>query len=146
MAIRNTAAWSSALEEIQMDRSSGSGPPTHPPSHHERLTTVALRAFVPITAAGQRGILTPLPLAHLHNEFVRLLKNAHLLRFPRPSSLRLTQKYDSFLRTSGALHLHVFEQPDEKRAFKLYAFLIKAVILVKKRIRVISCRGDPPFP
>ncbi len=43
--------------------------------------------------------------------FSRLLKNAHLLRFPQPSSLRRTSKYASFLRISGALHLGIFEQP-----------------------------------
>jgi hypothetical protein len=40
----------------------------------------------------------------------RLLKNAHLLRFPHPSSLRRTSKYTSFLRISEALHLGIFEQ------------------------------------
>jgi hypothetical protein len=44
--------------------------------------------------------------------FSRLLKNAHLLRFPHPSSLRRTLKYASFLRISGALHLGIFEQPE----------------------------------
>jgi len=43
--------------------------------------------------------------------FSRLLKNAHLRRFPYPSSLRRTLKYASLLRTSGALHLGIFEQP-----------------------------------
>jgi hypothetical protein len=43
----------------------------------------------------------------------RLLKNAHLLRFPHPSSLRRTSKYASFLRIPGALHLGIFEQPDK---------------------------------
>jgi hypothetical protein len=42
---------------------------------------------------------------------IRLLKNAHLLRFPHPSSLRRTSKYASLLRTSGAFHLGIFEQP-----------------------------------
>jgi hypothetical protein len=41
----------------------------------------------------------------------RLLKNAHLRRFPHPSSLRRTAMYASLLRTSGALDLDVFEQP-----------------------------------
>ena len=45
--------------------------------------------------------------------FGRLLKNAHLPRFPHPSSLRRTSKYTSFLRISGALHLGIFEQPAE---------------------------------
>jgi hypothetical protein len=44
-------------------------------------------------------------------ESERLLKNAHLLRFPYPSSLRRTAKYASFLRIFGALHLGIFEQP-----------------------------------
>ncbi len=48
-----------------MDRSSGFGRPTHPPSHHDCLMTVAFRVFVPITAAGQRGLFTPLPCIHL---------------------------------------------------------------------------------
>jgi hypothetical protein len=44
-----------------------------------------------------------------------MLKNAHLLRFPcppaGPSSLQRTSKYASLLRTSGALHLGIFEHP-----------------------------------
>ena len=48
----------------------------------------------------------------------RLLKNAHLLRFPHPSSLRRTSKYASFLRISGALHLGIFEQPAESNFFR----------------------------
>ena len=42
----------------------------------------------------------------------RLLKNAHLLRFPHPSSLRSLQGSAgaSLLRISGALHLGIFEQ------------------------------------
>jgi hypothetical protein len=51
---------------------------------------------------------------------LRLLKNAHLLRFPYPSSLRRTSKYASFLRISGALHLGIFEQL-EKFAFSATA-------------------------
>ena len=47
----------------------------------------------------------------------RLLKNAHLLRFPHPSSLRRTFKYASFLRISGVLHLGFFEQPAENDFF-----------------------------
>jgi hypothetical protein len=62
----------------------------------------------------------------------RLLKNAHLLRFPHFSSLRRTSKYasghltvsaawqesllfrrDATLGISGALHLSIFEQPDK---------------------------------
>jgi hypothetical protein len=41
----------------------------------------------------------------------RLLKNAHLRRYPHPSSLRRTFKYASLLRISEALHLGIFEQP-----------------------------------
>jgi len=46
-----------------------------------------------------------------------LLKNGHLRRFPHPSSLRRTAKYASFLRISGALHLAIFEQPEEDNFF-----------------------------
>jgi len=49
-----------------MDWFSGFGPPTYPPSRHELFMTVAIWVFVPFTAAGQRGILTPLPHIHLH--------------------------------------------------------------------------------
>jgi len=44
----------------------------------------------------------------------RLLENTHLLRFTRPSSLRRTAEYASLLRTSGALHLGIFEQPERR--------------------------------
>jgi hypothetical protein len=65
----------------------------------------------------------------------RLMKKAHLRRYPaaspsrrrgkksllirrdatpHPSSLRRTTKYASFLRISGALHLGISEQPVEK--------------------------------
>jgi len=47
----------------------------------------------------------------------RLLKNAHLLRFSHPSSLRCTSKYASLLRISRALHLNIFEQPAENHFF-----------------------------
>jgi branched-chain amino acid transport system permease protein len=46
-----------------------------------------------------------------------LLKNGHLRRFPRPSSLRRTAKYASLLRISGALHLALFEQPGKDDFF-----------------------------
>ena len=43
----------------------------------------------------------------------RLLKNAHLRRFPHSSPLQRTCKYASLLRVSGAWHLGVFKQPAE---------------------------------
>ena len=43
----------------------------------------------------------------------RLLKNAHLRRFPHPSSLQRTFKYTSLLRISDALHLGIFDQPEK---------------------------------
>jgi hypothetical protein len=46
-----------------------------------------------------------------------MLKNAHLLRYPRPSSLQRTSKYASLLRISGALHLGIFERPGKKLLF-----------------------------
>jgi hypothetical protein len=42
---------------------------------------------------------------------MRLSENAHLLRYPHPSSLRRTSLYASFLRISEALHLGIFHQP-----------------------------------
>ena len=41
----------------------------------------------------------------------RLSENAHLLRYPHPSSLWRTSTYASFLRISDALHLGIFHQP-----------------------------------
>jgi|GEM_PF-102773 len=41
----------------------------------------------------------------------RPLKNAHLLRFAHPSSLRRTGLYASFLGISQALHLGMLSQP-----------------------------------
>ena len=49
----------------------------------------------------------------------RLLKKAHLRRYPYPSSLQRTFMYVSFLGISGALHLNLFEQP-VKRSFPEY--------------------------
>jgi hypothetical protein len=42
---------------------------------------------------------------------LRLSENAHLLRYPHPSSLRRTSMYASFLGISEALHLDIFHQP-----------------------------------
>jgi len=39
------------------------------------------------------------------------MKNAHLLRYPHPSSLRRTGLYASLLGVSDALHLSIFAQP-----------------------------------
>jgi hypothetical protein len=39
------------------------------------------------------------------------MKNPDLPRSPRPSSLQRTFMYASFLETSGALHLGLFDQP-----------------------------------
>jgi hypothetical protein len=48
----------------------------------------------------------------------RLLKNAHLRRSPRPSSLQRTSEYASLLRISGALHLDIFDQPYKQLLFQ----------------------------
>ncbi len=45
------------------------------------------------------------------NAPVRLSENAHLLRYPHPSSLRRTAMYASFLGISEALRLDIFKQP-----------------------------------
>ncbi len=48
---------------------------------------------------------------------MRPLENAHLLRYPRPSSLRHTPMYASFLGISEALHMDIFHQPLRTRFF-----------------------------
>jgi hypothetical protein len=71
----------------------------------------------------------------------RLLKNAYLLRFSHPSSLRRTSKYASLLRISGALHPGIFEQSAENNFFsKLLVRLsrysmIPSIQLAKMRAR-----------
>jgi len=41
------------------------------------------------------------------------MKNANLLRYPPPASLRRTGLYVALLVISGALHLNVFDQPGQ---------------------------------
>jgi hypothetical protein len=53
----------------------------------------------------------------IKNLYSRLLKNTHLLRCARPSSLQRTVQYASFLVISCALHLNVFDQPVKKHIF-----------------------------
>jgi hypothetical protein len=48
---------------------------------------------------------------------MRLSENAHLLRYPYPSSLRRTSMCASFLGISEALHLDIFHQPHRHRFF-----------------------------
>ena len=48
---------------------------------------------------------------------MRLSENAHLLRYPHPSSLRRTSMYASFLGMSEALHMDIFRQPLRSRFF-----------------------------
>ncbi len=67
--------WSSSRGEIKMDLSSGLGRPTHLPSHHGLFMTVVLQVFVPVTAAGQRGLFTPLPHIHLFCLFTAVQYN-----------------------------------------------------------------------
>jgi hypothetical protein len=60
----------------------------------------------------------------------RLLKNAHLWRYPHSSSLRRTSMYASFLGISGALHLDIFQQPAHHVFFSnLLAFLSSGILL-----------------
>jgi hypothetical protein len=108
---------------------------------------VALRAFVPITAAGQRGISTPLPLAHLHIkklfQAVEKRFSVRFLSFPRKRESSLFNiLMDARLRGHDMLgeNYDIFDNQ------LMIFYIIEAVILVKKRIRVISCRGGQPFP
>src|SRR4030042_4772210 len=59
----------------------------------------------------------------------RLVKNAHLRRFPYPSSLQRTFKYASLLRISGALHPGIFDQPEKNEFFNRLPSFNKAEIL-----------------
>ena len=52
-----------------------------------------------------------------HRMGLRLSENAHLLRYPHPSSLRRTSMYASFLGISEALQLDIFHQPLRRRFF-----------------------------
>ena len=71
----------------------------------------------------------------------RLMKNAHLLRFPLPSTLRCTVKYASLLRTQGAciqaflnsLEKTIFHQlPGVERVGKrFYSLQVKARSMVR---------------
>jgi hypothetical protein len=54
---------------------------------------------------------------HLASWQERLSENAHLLRYPHPSSLRRTSLYASFLGISEALSLDIFHQPLKRRLF-----------------------------
>ena len=58
-------------------------------------------------------------------DFNRLLKNSHLLRSPRPSSLQRTSKYASLLSISGASHLDIFDQPYKQSPFQLTVIKLK---------------------
>ncbi len=48
--------------------------------------------------------------AHLPFDMLTALSKAEGLRYPHPSSLRRTFRYDSFLGISEALHLGIFMQ------------------------------------
>ena len=48
---------------------------------------------------------------------MRLSQNAHLLRYPHPSSLQRISIYASFLGISEALQLDLFHQPLRSRLF-----------------------------
>ena len=58
-------------------------------------------------------------LSKAEGPFDRLtaLSKAEGLRYPRPSSLRRTFMYASFLGTSEALQLDIFQQPQRNRLF-----------------------------
>jgi hypothetical protein len=59
---------------------------------------------------------------------LRLLENAHLLRYPHPSSLRRTSMYASFLGISEALHLDIFHQPRRGRFFDSIVYKIRGIL------------------
>ena len=101
------------------------------------LAQVGKKCRVDPLLSGSFFLLSDFLETDLSRRSRRLLKNAHLLRFPHPSSLRRTSKYasvptsptrrrgkksllirrDATLRLSGALHLGIFEQPAENDFF-----------------------------
>ena len=76
-----------------------------------KMTFISLNVdiFVPelssTNAGGCRNVCS------LRAGIQRLSENAHLLRYPHPSSLRRTAMYASFLGISEALYLGIFKQP-----------------------------------
>ena len=71
---------------------------------------------------------------------LRLMKNAHLLRYPHPSSLRRTAMYASFLENSEALHLDIFHQPQRNRFFDSFAISSSACGFLVERTRRVKGR------
>jgi hypothetical protein len=69
-------------------------------------------------------MLVPLSVTS-SGSFSRMLKNAHLRRFPRPSSLQRTHRYASLLGISGALHLGIFEHPENNHLFSSLNYLLE---------------------
>jgi hypothetical protein len=59
---------------------------------------------------------------------LRLSENAHLLRYPHPSSVRRTSMYASFLGISEALHLDIFHQPQVSRFFESFVEVLFALM------------------
>ena len=62
---------------------------------------------------------------------LRLSENAHLPRYPHPSSLRRTSRYASFLGISEALHLVIFHQPLTIRLFRQFRWSIFRPVPIK---------------
>jgi hypothetical protein len=59
----------------------------------------------------------PLKNAHLPFDRLTALSRVEGRRYPRSSSLRRTSMYASLFGISGALHLDVFEQPEQRMFF-----------------------------
>jgi hypothetical protein len=55
--------------------------------------------------------------AHLPFDKLMALSKVEGLRYPRPSSLRRTSLYASYLGISEALHMDIFRQPLKSRFF-----------------------------
>jgi len=74
-------------------------------THDVKSTETATRMTEPSVLLQSMGILPFI------KNFGRLLKNAHLRRYPYSSSLRRTSMYASILGISDASHLDLFDQP-----------------------------------
>jgi len=85
---------------------------------------------------------------------MKLSENAHLLRYPYPSSLRRTSMYASFLGISEALQLNIFHQLLRSRFFESPDFFLDKLktwfsgqgqTLLVLPVKIVSCFGVLEF-
>ena len=80
-------------------------------------------------------------LAFILVESRGLGENAHLRRYPHPSSLRRTSRYASFQRISEALHLGIFTQPPNYPVFRLVRRRYERLNILSKVEGLLAPKG-----